>query len=249
MLLKSLRLRGFKSFASTTDLELTPGICVVVGPNGSGKSNVVDSLTWVMGVQGARQLRGASMEDVIFSGTPQRPALGRAEVVLHIDNSDGTVPVDSVSPAAQAAVAGTKPKLDAMYEELAAAYRAALADSAGDGVVAVHLSGQLSGTCAAAELAAAEVVVVSFEDDDESSLLHAPRPRAATAARASAANCRDRVIVWCSFVGELCATRRKGSPRLDHVGPGRFDLETHPCGRCHDDGGNTAERLADDTSM
>lgn len=95
MLLKSLRLRGFKSFASTTDLELTPGICVVVGPNGSGKSNVVDSLTWVMGVQGARQLRGASMEDVIFSGTPQRSALGRAEVVLQIDNGEGAIPIDA----------------------------------------------------------------------------------------------------------------------------------------------------------
>ncbi|MFN8104720.1 MAG: chromosome segregation protein SMC [Acidimicrobiia bacterium] len=95
MLLESLRLRGFKSFASTTDLELTAGICVVVGPNGSGKSNVVDALTWVMGVQGARQLRGASMEDVIFSGTPGRPALGRAEVVLRIDNSDATIPVDA----------------------------------------------------------------------------------------------------------------------------------------------------------
>jgi len=95
MLLKSLRLRGFKSFAGTTDVELAPGICVIVGPNGSGKSNVVDSLTWVMGTQGARQLRGASMEDVIFSGTPGRAALGRAEVMLTIDNSSGAIPLDA----------------------------------------------------------------------------------------------------------------------------------------------------------
>ncbi len=94
MFVKSLRVKGFKSFADKTDLEFTPGITCVVGPNGSGKSNVVDALVWVLGVQGARQLRGASMEDVIFSGTPARPQLGRAEVVLTLDNSAGQFPID-----------------------------------------------------------------------------------------------------------------------------------------------------------
>lgn len=94
MYLKSLTLRGFKSFASTTTLEFEPGVTCVVGPNGSGKSNVVDALAWVMGEQGAKSLRGGKMEDVIFSGTAGRAPLGRAEVMLTIDNSDGALPID-----------------------------------------------------------------------------------------------------------------------------------------------------------
>lgn len=89
-----MTLRGFKSFASATTLNLEPGITCVVGPNGSGKSNVVDALAWVMGEQGAKSLRGGSMTDVIFAGTASRPPLGRAEVSLTIDNSDGALPID-----------------------------------------------------------------------------------------------------------------------------------------------------------
>lgn len=92
--LKSLTLKGFKSFASATTLRFEPGITCVVGPNGSGKSNVVDALTWVMGEQGAKALRGGKMQDVIFAGTAGRAALGRAEVTLTIDNSDGALPID-----------------------------------------------------------------------------------------------------------------------------------------------------------
>jgi chromosome segregation protein len=92
--LKSLTLRGFKSFASATTLRLETGITCVVGPNGSGKSNVVDALSWVMGEQGAKSLRGGKMEDVIFAGTTNRAPLGRAEVALTIDNSDGALPID-----------------------------------------------------------------------------------------------------------------------------------------------------------
>ncbi|MFP5281974.1 MAG: chromosome segregation SMC family protein, partial [Actinomycetes bacterium] len=95
MHLKSLTLRGFKSFASATTLSFEPGITCVVGPNGSGKSNVVDALSWVMGEQGAKTLRGGKMEDVIFAGTSGRAPLGRAEVVLTIDNADGALPIDS----------------------------------------------------------------------------------------------------------------------------------------------------------
>lgn len=94
MHLKSLTLKGFKSFASATTLRLEPGITCVVGPNGSGKSNVVDALTWVMGEQGAKALRGGKMQDVIFAGTAGRAPLGRAEVTLTIDNSDGALPIE-----------------------------------------------------------------------------------------------------------------------------------------------------------
>ncbi len=94
MYLKSITLKGFKSFASATTLRLEPGITCVVGPNGSGKSNVVDALTWVMGEQGAKSLRGGKMEDVIFAGTSGRAPLGRAEVSLTIDNSDGALAIE-----------------------------------------------------------------------------------------------------------------------------------------------------------
>ncbi|MEU0538133.1 chromosome segregation protein SMC [Amycolatopsis tolypomycina] len=94
MHLKSLTLKGFKSFASATTLRFEPGITCVVGPNGSGKSNVLDALRWVMGTQGAKDLRGGKMEDVIFAGTAGRAPLGRAEVTLTIDNADGALPIE-----------------------------------------------------------------------------------------------------------------------------------------------------------
>lgn len=94
MYLKTLTLRGFKSFASATTLRFEPGITAVVGPNGSGKSNVVDALAWVMGEHSAKSLRGGKMEDVIFAGTSSRAPLGRAEVTLTIDNTDGALPID-----------------------------------------------------------------------------------------------------------------------------------------------------------
>ncbi|WP_433874172.1 chromosome segregation protein SMC [Sinomonas atrocyanea] len=94
MHLKTLTIRGFKSFASATTFEFEPGVTAVVGPNGSGKSNVVDALAWVMGEQGAKTLRGGKMEDVIFAGTAGRPPLGRAHVSLTIDNADGALPIE-----------------------------------------------------------------------------------------------------------------------------------------------------------
>ncbi len=94
MFLKSLSLKGFKSFAEAATLEFEPGVTVVVGPNGSGKSNIVDAVAWVLGAQGARALRGAKMEDVIFAGTAKRTGLGRAEVSLTIDNSAGLLPIE-----------------------------------------------------------------------------------------------------------------------------------------------------------
>ena len=89
-----MTLKGFKSFAAPTTLRFEPGITCIVGPNGSGKSNVVDALTWVMGEQGAKSLRGGKMEDVIFAGTSGRAPLGRAEVAVTIDNADGALPID-----------------------------------------------------------------------------------------------------------------------------------------------------------
>src|SRR5215213_2831500 len=94
MFLKRLTLKGFKSFAETTAIDLEPGITVVVGPNGSGKSNVVDAIGWVLGAQAPSIVRSKSMDDVIFAGTSQRPALGRAEVALTIDNSAGLLPIE-----------------------------------------------------------------------------------------------------------------------------------------------------------
>ncbi len=94
MFLKSLTLKGFKSFADTTTLDFEPGVTVVVGPNGSGKSNLVDAVAWVLGAQGPRTLRGAKMDDVIFAGTPSRAALGRSEVSLTIDNTAHLLPIE-----------------------------------------------------------------------------------------------------------------------------------------------------------
>jgi chromosome segregation protein len=94
MFLKTLTLKGFKSFADTTALELEPGVTVVVGPNGSGKSNVVDAIGWVLGAQAPSAVRSQKMDDVIFAGTAKRPALGRAEVSLTIDNSVGILPIE-----------------------------------------------------------------------------------------------------------------------------------------------------------
>ena len=92
--LKSLTLKGFKSFADATTLQLEPGVTVVVGPNGSGKSNVVDAIAWVLGAQAPSAVRSQKMDDVIFAGTAKRPALGRAEVILTLDNSAGLLPIE-----------------------------------------------------------------------------------------------------------------------------------------------------------
>src|SRR5438067_5218865 len=94
MFLKSLTLKGFKSFAEHTSLDFEPGVTIVVGPNGSGKSNLVDAVAWVLGAQAARALRGSKMDDVIFAGSGNRPALGRAEVSLTIDNTAGLLPIE-----------------------------------------------------------------------------------------------------------------------------------------------------------
>lgn len=94
MFLKNLQIKGFKSFADAADLELEPGVTVVVGPNGSGKSNVVDAIGWVLGAQAPSAVRSQKMDDVIFAGTEKRPALGRAEVALTIDNSAGILPIE-----------------------------------------------------------------------------------------------------------------------------------------------------------
>jgi chromosome segregation protein len=92
--LKSLTLKGFKSFADSTVMQLEPGVTVVVGPNGSGKSNVVDAIAWVLGAQAPSSVRSQKMDDVIFAGTAKRPALGRAEVILTLDNSAGILPIE-----------------------------------------------------------------------------------------------------------------------------------------------------------
>ncbi|HTH06851.1 MAG TPA: AAA family ATPase, partial [Ilumatobacteraceae bacterium] len=94
MFLKALTLKGFKSFADSTTILLEPGVTVVVGPNGSGKSNVVDAVAWVLGAQAPSAVRSQKMDDVIFAGTAKRPALGRAEVALTIDNSAGLLPIE-----------------------------------------------------------------------------------------------------------------------------------------------------------
>src|ERR1700692_3537364 len=94
MHLRSLTMKGFKSFADPTTIELEPGVTVVVGPNGSGKSNVVDAVAWVLGAQGPRVVRSAKMDDVIFAGTQKRSALGRAEVAPALDNSARRLPID-----------------------------------------------------------------------------------------------------------------------------------------------------------
>src|SRR5205809_534523 len=94
MFLKSLSLKGFKSFAEHTTLDFEPGVTVVVGPNGSGKSIIVDAVAWVLGAQSTRALRSSKMDDVIFAGSGKRPALGRAEVSLTIDNTAGLLPIE-----------------------------------------------------------------------------------------------------------------------------------------------------------
>lgn len=94
MFLRSLEIRGFKSFADKTELRFKKGVTAVVGPNGSGKSNVSDSVRWVLGEQSVKSLRGGKMEDVIFAGTQFRKPLGLAQVSLTLDNSDGMLATD-----------------------------------------------------------------------------------------------------------------------------------------------------------
>ncbi|MBW3561934.1 MAG: AAA family ATPase, partial [Actinobacteria bacterium] len=102
MFLKSLSIRGFKSFADRTTLEFEPGVTVIVGPNGSGKSNVVDALAWVLGTRSAKLLRGGELADVIFAGSPTRPALGSAKVEITIDNSRGQLGADAIGTSGSA---------------------------------------------------------------------------------------------------------------------------------------------------
>jgi len=92
MKLKKLEINGFKSFVEKTSVQFPPGISAVVGPNGCGKSNIVDAIKWVMGEQSVKQLRGKSMEDVIFSGSNGKPPLNMAEVSLTLSNENGTAP-------------------------------------------------------------------------------------------------------------------------------------------------------------
>ena len=94
MFLKSLSIKGFKSFADTAVMEMEPGVTVLVGPNGSGKSNVVDAIAWVLGAQAPSAVRSQKMDDVIFAGTATRAALGRAEVSITVDNGSGHLPVE-----------------------------------------------------------------------------------------------------------------------------------------------------------
>ena len=94
MYLKSLELQGFKSFANRIVLQFHNGITGVVGPNGSGKSNVSDAIRWVLGEQSAKQLRGGSMQDVIFAGTQQRRPMSYAYVAITLDNADHALPID-----------------------------------------------------------------------------------------------------------------------------------------------------------
>jgi chromosome segregation protein len=94
MLLKSIEVRGFKSFADKTDLTFIKGITAVVGPNGSGKSNISDAVRWVLGEQSVKSLRGGKMEDVIFAGTQFRKPVGLAQVSLTLDNTDGQLPIE-----------------------------------------------------------------------------------------------------------------------------------------------------------
>ncbi len=109
MFLKRLTIKGFKSFADSSILEMEPGVTVVVGPNGSGKSNVVDAIAWVLGAQAPSAVRSQKMDDVIFAGTSTRAALGRAEVSLTIDNSSRQLPVEfnEVTSPARCFAAGT----------------------------------------------------------------------------------------------------------------------------------------------
>ena len=95
MYLRSLEIQGFKSFPDKTVLQFDSDITAIVGPNGSGKSNISDAISWVMGEQSSKALRGAKMEDVIFGGTLKRPAVGYAEATLVLDNQDGTLPIET----------------------------------------------------------------------------------------------------------------------------------------------------------
>ena len=94
MIFRSLKMTGFKSFAEGAEVEIDDGLTGIVGPNGCGKSNIVEGLRWVMGESNARQMRGAEMDDIIFSGTDQRPARNLAEITLNLDNSNRTAPSD-----------------------------------------------------------------------------------------------------------------------------------------------------------